>query len=130
MSLKWSHLLASSGESGKIPPQPQAKDAPWHLANRNKRGMTLDLKSPDAGQVLKRLVKWADVLIFNTLHAARESLFGRHVGECACDCLWRPGRLALARQRRGDPEPGQLHFPRGVIHQDVGGLDVLVTSPR
>ena len=30
----------------QIPPQPQAKDAyPWHLANRNKRGMTLDLKS-------------------------------------------------------------------------------------
>jgi hypothetical protein len=27
----------------KIPPQPQAKDAyPWHLANRNKRGMTLE----------------------------------------------------------------------------------------
>ena len=33
----------------KIPPQPQASDAyPWHLANRNKRGMTLDLKSPSA----------------------------------------------------------------------------------
>ena len=32
----------------KIPPQPQAKDAyPWHLANRNKRGMALDLKSPE-----------------------------------------------------------------------------------
>ena len=31
----------------KIPPQPQAKDPyQWHLANRNKRGMTLDLKSP------------------------------------------------------------------------------------
>jgi len=28
----------------QIPPQPQAKDAyPWHLANRNKRGITLDL---------------------------------------------------------------------------------------
>src|SRR5580698_7668927 len=34
------HLLA---------PQPQAKDPyPWHLANRNKRGITLDMKSPDA----------------------------------------------------------------------------------
>ena len=47
----------------KIPPQPQAKDAyPWHLANRNKRGITLDLKSPSAQQVLEQLVKWADVL--------------------------------------------------------------------
>ena len=59
----------------KIPPQPQAKDAyPWHLANRNKRGMTLDLKSPSAKQVLERLVKWADVLIVNTPHPARKKL--------------------------------------------------------
>jgi crotonobetainyl-CoA:carnitine CoA-transferase CaiB-like acyl-CoA transferase len=59
----------------KIPPQPQAKDAyPWHLANRNKRGLTLDLKSPGAQQVLERLVKWADVLIVNTPHPARKKL--------------------------------------------------------
>src|SRR3954453_341975 len=59
----------------QIPPQPQAKDAyPWHLANRNKRGITLDLKSPSAQQVLERLVKWADVLIVNTPHPARTRL--------------------------------------------------------
>jgi crotonobetainyl-CoA:carnitine CoA-transferase CaiB-like acyl-CoA transferase len=59
----------------KIPPQPQAGVAyPWHLANRNKRGMMLDLKSPSAPQVLERLVKWADVLIVNTPHAARKKL--------------------------------------------------------
>src|SRR6201988_1896208 len=59
----------------QIPPQPQAKDAyPWHLANRNKRGITLDLKSPNARPVLERLVKWADVLIVNTPHPARQKL--------------------------------------------------------
>ena len=59
----------------KIPPQPQADDAyPWHLANRNKRGITLDLKSSSAQQVLERLVKWADVLIVNTPHPARKRL--------------------------------------------------------
>src|SRR5437762_13421611 len=59
----------------QIPPQPQAKDAyPWHLANRNKRGMTLDLKSPGAQSVLEQLVKWADVLIVNTPHPARKRL--------------------------------------------------------
>ena len=59
----------------KIPPQPQAKDAyPWHLANRNKRGITLDLKSPSAQQVLEKLVKWADVFIVNTPHPARKKL--------------------------------------------------------
>jgi crotonobetainyl-CoA:carnitine CoA-transferase CaiB-like acyl-CoA transferase len=59
----------------KIPPQPQAKDAyPWHLANRNKRGITLDLKSPSAQQVLEKLAKWADVFIVNTPHPARKKL--------------------------------------------------------
>ena len=62
----------------KIPPHPQAKDAyPWHLVNRNKRGITLDLKSPSAQQVLERLVKWADVLIVNTPHPARKRLEAR-----------------------------------------------------
>jgi crotonobetainyl-CoA:carnitine CoA-transferase CaiB-like acyl-CoA transferase len=59
----------------KLPPQPQAEDPyQWHLANRNKRGMTLDLKSPSAQQVLEKLVKWADVLIVNTPHPARKRL--------------------------------------------------------
>src|ERR1700723_119492 len=59
----------------KIPPQPQASDAyPWHLANRNKRGIALDLKSPSAVLVLKRLVEWADVFIVNTPHPARKRL--------------------------------------------------------
>ncbi len=59
----------------QIPPQPQASDAyPFHLANRNKRGITLDLKSPSAAKVLERLVKWADVLIVNTPHPARKRL--------------------------------------------------------
>ena len=59
----------------KIPPQPQANDPyQWHLANRNKRGIALDLKSPSAQQVLEKLVKWADVLIVNTPHRARKKL--------------------------------------------------------
>src|SRR3954454_20686619 len=59
----------------QIPPQPQAKDPyQWHLANRNKRGMALDLKSPNAKKVLEKLVKWADVLIVNTPHRARKKL--------------------------------------------------------
>jgi len=59
----------------KIPPQPQAREAyQWHLANRNKRGITLDLKAPEARPVLERLVKWADVLIVNTPHPARRRL--------------------------------------------------------
>src|SRR3954454_8428650 len=59
----------------KIPPQPRADVAyQWHLANRNKRGMILDLKSPSAQPVLERLVNWTDVLIVNTPHRARKRL--------------------------------------------------------
>src|ERR1700752_1747716 len=61
--------------ANKMPPQPVAEDPyPWHLANRNKRGMALDLKSPSAQQGLEKLVKWADVLIVNTPHPARARL--------------------------------------------------------
>jgi len=61
--------------ANRFPPQPLAKDAyQWHLNNRNKRGLALDLKSPNAGKVLERLVKWADVLIVNTPHRARKKL--------------------------------------------------------
>jgi crotonobetainyl-CoA:carnitine CoA-transferase CaiB-like acyl-CoA transferase len=59
----------------QVPPQPLAKEAyAWHLANRNKRGITLDLKSPSAQPVLEKLVKWADVFIVNTPHPARKKL--------------------------------------------------------
>ena len=59
----------------KVPPQPRASDNYlWHLDNRNKRGLILDLKSPNAGEVLEKLVKWADVLIVNTPHPARKRI--------------------------------------------------------
>jgi crotonobetainyl-CoA:carnitine CoA-transferase CaiB-like acyl-CoA transferase len=58
-----------------IPPQPRAEDNyAWHLNNRNKRGMAVDLKSPGAATILERLVRWADVLIVNTPHPARKRL--------------------------------------------------------
>src|ERR1700749_789550 len=63
------------GVGQKSRPQPQAKDPyPFHLANRNKRGLSLDLKSPSAQQVLERLGKWADAVIVNPPHPARKRL--------------------------------------------------------
>jgi crotonobetainyl-CoA:carnitine CoA-transferase CaiB-like acyl-CoA transferase len=59
----------------KIPPQPHSEEPyPFELANRNKRGVALNLKSASAQQVLERLAKWADVFIVNTPHAARKKL--------------------------------------------------------
>ncbi|WP_425988651.1 CaiB/BaiF CoA transferase family protein [Ensifer sp. R-19] len=62
-------------QAHRTPIQPRAdKPYQWHLANRNKRGIALDLKSPSARQVLRELVVWADVLIVNTPHVARKRL--------------------------------------------------------
>ena len=59
----------------KIPPQPASDDPyQWHLANRNKRSITLDLKLPSAQQVVEQLVRWADVFLVNTPHPARKKL--------------------------------------------------------
>ncbi|MEU1534639.1 CaiB/BaiF CoA transferase family protein [Streptomyces fagopyri] len=61
-----------------VPPSPRARaNYGWHLANRNKRGMVIDLKSPFAVEVLERLVRWADVVITNFPHGTREKL---HLG--------------------------------------------------
>jgi crotonobetainyl-CoA:carnitine CoA-transferase CaiB-like acyl-CoA transferase len=59
----------------RLPIEPIA-DEPyqWHLSNRNKRSITLDLKSPGSRQVLLELVNWADVFIVNTPHQARKRL--------------------------------------------------------
>jgi crotonobetainyl-CoA:carnitine CoA-transferase CaiB-like acyl-CoA transferase len=59
----------------KIPPQPRSDDNyPWHLANRNKRGMAIDLKSPKSREIVERLVKWADVVVINFPHPVRKRL--------------------------------------------------------
>lgn len=61
-----------------VPPHPRAKgNYPWHLTNRNKRGMAIDLKSPGGTKILRRLVEWADVVITNFPHGVREKL---HLG--------------------------------------------------
>ena len=80
----------------KIPVEPQSDDPyQWHLANRNKRGIVLNLKSPSAQQVLEKLVKWADVLVVNTPH--------------------RPGRSAAAETTR----PPSAFIPRSLPHSIV-----------
>src|SRR6202000_773186 len=59
----------------KIPPHTHSQDPyPFELANRNKRGVALNLKAASAQQVLERLAKWADVFIVNTPHSARKKL--------------------------------------------------------
>ena len=110
----------------KIPPQPQAKDAyPFHLANRNKRGVTLDLKTPGAQPVLERLVKWADVLIVNTPHPARKRLKLEYDDVSQ----WNP-RLIYA-DLTGFGEKGARRRSAGIRHHSLlGPKRLVVHDPR
>ncbi|MGY3129662.1 crotonobetainyl-CoA:carnitine CoA-transferase CaiB-like acyl-CoA transferase [Bradyrhizobium sp. USDA 4501] len=59
----------------KVAFQPNSHDPyQWHLSNRNKRSIALDLKSQSAQQVIFELANWADVFIVNTPHHARKKL--------------------------------------------------------
>src|SRR2546426_5923192 len=55
----------SGDESRTWPPHIDEEAAAYLLFNRNKRGMTLDLKTPEAAEVVKALVRTADVVVEN-----------------------------------------------------------------
>ncbi len=60
-------------ESRTWTPHKDGEAAAYLLFNRNKRGMTLDLKAPEAIDVVKTLVKSSDVLIENFRTGTMES---------------------------------------------------------
>ena len=60
-------------ESRTWPPRKDGETAAYLLFNRNKRGMTLDLKSPEGVDVIKALVRKSDVLVENFRTGTMES---------------------------------------------------------
>jgi crotonobetainyl-CoA:carnitine CoA-transferase CaiB-like acyl-CoA transferase len=59
----------------RIPTLPQADgDYLWQMDGRNKRSLTLNLKTPQGMQILRQLVADADVYITNQPYSVRESL--------------------------------------------------------
>ncbi len=115
----------------KTPPNPACDvNYAWQLTNRNKRGIALDLKSPESREVLEKLVKWADVFVTNYPPRVRKSLkltyedivplndrliyaditgygdFGPEADEPGYDitAYWaRSGLMAMTRDAGGDP---------------------------
>ena len=63
----------SGDESRTWPPYRDGESAAYLLLNRNKRGMTLDLKTPEGAEVVKTLVRSADVLVENFRTGTMES---------------------------------------------------------
>jgi len=67
---------AAGGDDSRrfVPPDINGEPAAFLMMNRNKRGIALDLKSEEGKQVLKRLIKDADVLIENYRRGTMERL--------------------------------------------------------
>ena len=57
-----------------LPPDVNGEAAAFMMMNRNKRGMTLDLKKKEGVEVFKRLVKNADVVVENYRKGTLERL--------------------------------------------------------
>lgn len=53
---------------------PGAEDYMWQMDNHGKRGIALDLKTPEGMDILHRLIAECDVFITNQPHSVRESL--------------------------------------------------------
>ncbi|QEE28891.1 CoA transferase [Terriglobus albidus] len=115
----------------RTPPNPSSDiNYSWQLTNRNKRGIALDLKNPEAREVLETMIKWADVFITNYPPRVRASLgltyedvsplndrliyaditgygdFGPRADEPGYDvtAYWaRSGLMAMTRDAGGDP---------------------------
>ena len=56
-----------------LSPPADGCDYLFELANRNKRGIALDVTAPAGRAVFERLVRWADVYITNQLHFSHVS---------------------------------------------------------
>ncbi len=65
--------MDAGDESRTWPPRKDGETAAYLLFNRNKRGVTLDLKSPDGVEVIKALVRKSDVLVENFRTGTMES---------------------------------------------------------
>jgi len=103
----------------KIPPQPQADDAyQWHLANRNKRGMTLDLKSPQGHAAFMRLVEKADVVVENFRPDVKERMGIAYEALSAVN----PRIILASISGFGQSGPYRMRAGFDQIAQGTGGL--------
>ena len=90
------------GQAHSVPQHPV--NFCWHMTNRNKRAIVLDLKHPEGRSVFERLLKTADVMVVNfplkVRDAASHALRGRGAHQPAPDLRLDDGlRRERARRR-------------------------------
>jgi crotonobetainyl-CoA:carnitine CoA-transferase CaiB-like acyl-CoA transferase len=94
-----------------VPPKVGDQSAAFMMMNRNKRGIAVDLKRPEGLEVLRRLLRHADVLIENHRRGTMERLG--------------LGYEALARENPGLVYCSVSGFGRTGPYADRGGFDLI-----
>lgn len=101
-----------------LPPDIKGESAAYMMMNRNKRGIVLDLKQRAACDVLKRLVKTADVLIENYRHDTLDKLGLGYEALAAIN----PGLIYCAISGFGRSGPYASQGGYDLIAQGMSGL--------
>ena len=97
----------------------------WQVQSRNKRSVALDLKQPEAQDIVRQLAAEADVLIENFRPGAME---GWGLGPEALMAL-NPGLIMLRISGYGQTGPYRDRPGFGVVAEAMGGLRHLTGEP-
>ena len=97
----------------------------WQVQSRNKRSLALDLKDPEAQDIVRRLAAEADVLIENFRPGAME---GWGLGPEVLQAL-NPGLVMLRISGYGQTGPYRDRPGFGVVAEAMGGLRHLTAEP-
>ena len=97
----------------------------WQVQSRNKRSLALDLRQPDAQDIVRKLVREADVLIENFRPRAMES-WG--LGPDVLQSI-NPGLIMLRISGYGQTGPYKDKPGFGVVAEAMGGLRHLSAEP-
>ena len=109
-----------------LSPAADGVDYLFEMANRNKRGIALDVTTPAGREVFERLVRWADVYITNQLPRVRRKLRTE-----PDDLFALNAKLVFAKghgqgQRGADAEAGGFD---SVSFWSRGGMGHMLTDP-
>jgi formyl-CoA transferase len=97
----------------------------WQVQSRNKRSLALDLRQPDAQDIVRKLAREADVLIENFRPGAMES-WG--LGPSVLQSI-NPGLIMLRISGYGQTGPYKDKPGFGVVAEAMGGLRHLSAEP-
>nr|WP_297350596.1 CaiB/BaiF CoA-transferase family protein [uncultured Caldimonas sp.] len=97
----------------------------WQVQSRNKKSVTLDLRQPEAREIVRRLIDEADILVENFKPGVMEG-WGLGYDELS---RTNPGLVMLRISGYGQTGPYKDRPGFGVVAEAMGGLRYLTAEP-